>query len=267
MSKARPTRGSGAIPKHTSIGEHGKTKSSKQDYHPMTTLQKTERRLPSTKLPSTASLMRLMGNLPNAAASNNVSEITKFVEVQSMVTLEKAMEGTVIAKLKKGSKSELLKAVSALITTTAMSLNITNNMNSFQVIETATLICDNFWSLRLEELILIFKYERSDERAAYFEKKNTSVNQDPEAEMSQEGKERLAEIYKSLFPESPPEKKELRSVVNPATKEQFIKTLTERVPEYDDEILQSLRKDCITYGHKQELEIVERELKRRKNKT
>lgn len=83
--------------------------------------------------------------------------------------------------------------------------------------------------------------------------------------MSEENKERLAEIYESILKEMPEEKpKRMNTVVNPSTKEQFMKTLSERVPTYDDEILESLRNDCITYGHKQELEIVEREIELRK---
>lgn len=267
----------------------------------MKTLQKIDQPQGQTSisLQSTLSLMQTINSLlPDGTASVNMNAMVKFMDVQSGMTIEKAISGTQIAELRKESKPELLKAVSTLITTTAMSLNITNTVNSFQVYEAAELICKEFWFLRLEELILVFRniktgvygkdynrldvstisqcirmYDAGESKMAVMERK---IADQKSKELQSEGawvrelgeKERaeLSKIYESILKEIPEEKpKRMNTVVNPPTKEQFIKIFTERVPGYEDEILESLRNDCITYGHKQELEIVEREIEARKS--
>lgn len=237
------------------------------------------------------SLMKTINSLlpEEAGSSVNMSAMTEFIDVQMSMTIPRAMKGAQISILKKEFPTDLLKAVSTLITTTATSMNITNNLNSFQVYEATQLICKEFWYLRLEELILIFKngklgkygriynklditiisdwinqYETSEERVCYFERKNTEhkANLKNQEEMSEESMEKFAEIYRDLFPEE--EEPKEKTPVNPQTHEKFLQTLSERIRGYSDEILEMLQKDCKIRGYKSELQIVEREITARK---
>jgi hypothetical protein len=176
--------------------------------------------------------------LINSLQQNNKLELAKF---QSQVTLEKAIEGTQVSKIKKDNEAGLSKAVKNLIISLAESLNLTNTVNDAQVFEMTLLIIETYWYLKLEELVLIFKnakigkygkmynrldiqiicewietYLRSEERAMYFEKKNTEhkkkeidvklmpelyekyrMEKEPEEDKDEEYKRQRAEYFRN----------------------------------------------------------------------
>lgn len=152
-------------------------------------LQKQESQL--TLISSTSSLMQCL-------KTNKPQDQVSLIEYQSSLTLPKAVEGLQISKLKAESKSELVQALNNLVFNTSKSLNITNTLNEIQILEISMMVIEKYWFLKLDELVLIFKkaktgefgkmynrldiqiicewietYLKSEERAVYFEKKNT----------------------------------------------------------------------------------------------
>ncbi len=132
---------------------------------------------------------------------NNKIELFK---VQSVITLELAVQGSQLSTIKKQDEAQMLIAVKNLVLSVAESLNLTQTINETQTLEIVFLIAEKYWSLKLEELVLIFKkakmgdygktfnrldvqivfewieaYLRSEERAIHFEKKNTGFKSDP----------------------------------------------------------------------------------------
>jgi hypothetical protein len=125
---------------------------------------------------------------------NNKIELIKF---QSEVTLEKAIEGSQLSKIKKSDKAGLIKAIKNLIVSLSDSLNLSVPLDEAQIFEIALLTIEQYYFLKLDELVLIFKnaklgkygkiynrldiqiifewieqYLKSEERALYFERIN-----------------------------------------------------------------------------------------------
>jgi hypothetical protein len=147
---------------------------------------------------------------------NNKVELIQF---QSKVTMDQAINGNQLAVLKKENENQLMKAVKNLIVSLCESLNLTNSMNDYQVLEASMLLTEKYYYLKIEELILIFKnvklgrygksfnrldiqiicewieaYMISNERIEYFEKENTKHKIKNEAP--------LADLYKNYSVEN-----------------------------------------------------------------
>jgi hypothetical protein len=121
-----------------------------------------------------------------------------LIKFSSELTVTKAIEGDQLSTLRKVNENEIFKAIAIMLKELEMSLNLTTKLSEYQVIEIPILVCQKYFYLKLDELILIFRkaktgdygkvfnrldiqiicewieaYIVSDERTSYFEKVNT----------------------------------------------------------------------------------------------
>lgn len=122
-----------------------------------------------------------------------------FLNYESKLKLHEAAEGEELSKLVVQDEGSVIKIINTLIFKLQASLNIANKLNEWQTLEISKNIVSEYPSLKLDELVLIFNsgkkgkfgtlynmidstiifnwikaYLGSEERAAFFEKKNST---------------------------------------------------------------------------------------------
>jgi hypothetical protein len=131
--------------------------------------------------------------------SNKAEDKISLIKYSSELTVSKAIEGDQLSTLKKVNELETFRTITGMLKELEMSLNLTSKLTEYQAIEIPILVCQKYYYLKLDELILVFRkaktgdygkvfnrldiqvicewieaYIVSEERTAYFEKVNTA---------------------------------------------------------------------------------------------
>ncbi len=80
-----------------------------------------------------------------------------------------------LSGLRKADEESLINAMCILLTGLAKSVNVGKNLDTLQTYETATLLIEKYWYLRLEEFVYVFKRAKLGKYGQLFDRLDVTV--------------------------------------------------------------------------------------------
>ena len=92
------------------------------------------------------------------------------------MTVAKALENPYqLSSLRKTQEESLVNAMCMLLSGLAKSINVGKNLDTLQTYETATLLIEKFWYLRLEECMYVFKQAKLGKYGQLFDRLDITI--------------------------------------------------------------------------------------------
>jgi hypothetical protein len=91
----------------------------------------------------------------------DVSKKVQLVKHVSSLTVATAQQGEQLSKLKRDNEDVAVAMISSALVSLNNSINIGSNMSEDQIIETAYAILNEYWMLKIDEILLCFRMAKS----------------------------------------------------------------------------------------------------------
>lgn len=212
--------------------------------------------------PSSATWLQALAQIQSEDGRQVTQAKMQLAKMQMGLTMEKALGGTQVSKLKRLDEDYLLMCLGSLVMALCESLNVGKSMNELQVYDAACTLTGKYWHLKLEEFAYIFregktgkygqlfnridvqvlcewcdKYLQSEELAYHHEKRHSSFKTSENEPMSIEMAKNLAGVFRHI--EAKPVKNPIE--VQPSSFEQWLDVFRKEAEASSPERVHELR--------------------------